>query len=79
MIHLGFENFVWLSSDEILAALHKKAPLFSGYIPESSPLVTDFDAILADALTAKGITQRSLTRPSSRLCWSRSASSNTAS
>jgi outer membrane protein insertion porin family len=55
MIHLGFENFVWLSPDEILAALHKKAPLFAGYLPESSPLVADFDTILAGALAAKGV------------------------
>ena len=58
MIHLGFENFVWLTPSEIQAALHKKAPLFAGYIPESSPLVNAFDAALTEALAAKGITAK---------------------
>ncbi|HEX3571521.1 MAG TPA: POTRA domain-containing protein [Acidobacteriaceae bacterium] len=58
MIHLGFENFVWLSHDEIFAALHKRAPLFNGYIPESSPLVAEFDTALETALAAKGITAK---------------------
>ena len=58
MIHLGFENFVWLSHDEIMTAIHKKAPLFAGYLPESSPLITQLDAVLAEALAAKGITAK---------------------
>lgn len=58
MIHLGFENLLWLSPQEILAALHKKAPLFDGYIPESNPAVAEFDSILAEALAAKGITAK---------------------
>lgn len=58
MIHLGFENFVWLTPSEIQAALHKKAPLFSGYIPESSPLVNAFDVALTEALAAKGVTAK---------------------
>lgn len=58
MIHLGFENFLWLSPQEILAALHQKAPLFDGYIPESSPLVAQFDSLLAEALAGKGITAK---------------------
>lgn len=58
MIHVGFENFVWLSPDEIRAALRKKAPLFAGYIVEASPAVADFDAALAEALAAKGITAK---------------------
>ena len=56
MIHLSFQNFVWLTPAEIQAALRQKAPLFSGYLPESSPLVDTFDATLAQALAAKGVT-----------------------
>ena len=56
MIHLGLENFVWLTPEEIQAALHRKSPLFSGYLPESSPLVDAFDHALSEALAAKGIT-----------------------
>ena len=58
MIHLGFENFVWLTPGEIQAALHNKSPLYSGYLPETSPLVEAFDIALADALATKGITAK---------------------
>jgi len=58
MIHLGFENFVWLTRDELQAVLHKRSSLFAGYLPESSPLVDAFDAALTEALAAKGITAK---------------------
>jgi outer membrane protein assembly factor BamA len=55
MLRAGFENFVWLSRGEIDAALRAKAPLFAGYLPETSPLRDIFDAALTDALAAKGV------------------------
>jgi len=55
MVHVGFENFVWLSHAEIESALQAKSPLFQDYLFENSALLTDFDAALTDALAAKGI------------------------
>jgi len=55
MLRVGFENFVWLSRAEIDTALQAKAPLFAGYLPETSPLKDGFDSALTDALAAKGI------------------------
>jgi outer membrane protein assembly factor BamA len=58
MLHVGFENFIWLSRTEIEDLLHAKSPLFADYLPESSPLADTFNAALTDALAAKGITAR---------------------
>jgi outer membrane protein assembly factor BamA len=58
MLHVGFENFVWLSHAEIEDALHAKSPLFVDYLPESSPLADVFNAALVDALAAKDITAK---------------------
>ena len=58
MLHVGFENFVWLSHTEIEAAIHAKSPLFLDYLPESSPLDDIIDAALTEALAAKGITAK---------------------
>jgi outer membrane protein insertion porin family len=56
MLHVGFENFVWLTHAELEAALQAKAPLFLDYLPENSPVADTFNVALADALAAKGIT-----------------------
>jgi outer membrane protein insertion porin family len=58
MVHVGFENFVWLTHAEIESALHAKAPLFVDYLAETSPLLDDFSAALTLALAAKGITAK---------------------
>lgn len=58
MMHVGFENFVWLSRPEIEAALQAKAPLFLDYLPENSPLLDTFDTVLTAALASKGITAK---------------------
>jgi outer membrane protein insertion porin family len=58
MLHVGFENFGWLSHAEIEDALHAKAPLFLDYLPESSPLEDIFDAALTDLLARKGVTAK---------------------
>jgi outer membrane protein assembly factor BamA len=56
MLHVGFENFVWLTHTEIEDAVHAKSPLFADYLPESSPLQDVVNAALTEALAAKGIT-----------------------
>jgi outer membrane protein assembly factor BamA len=55
MLHVGFENFVWLSHDEIEDAIHGGSPLFAEYLPESSPIADIITAALTKALDAKGI------------------------
>jgi outer membrane protein assembly factor BamA len=55
MLHLGFENFVWLTHAEIEDAIRAKSPLFVDYLPESSPLDDVVRATLTDLLEAKGI------------------------
>ena len=55
MIHTSFANFVWLTHDEIEAAIHAKVPLFFDYLPEDmikEDLIAD---ALTEALAAKGI------------------------
>jgi outer membrane protein assembly factor BamA len=58
MVHVGFQNFAWLTHAEIESALQAKAPLFLDYLPETSPLLDDFSATLTAALAAKGITAK---------------------
>jgi outer membrane protein assembly factor BamA len=58
MLHVGFENFVWLTHAEIDAAMQAKSPLFLDYLPENSPLGDTFDQVLTDELAAKGVTAR---------------------
>lgn len=55
MVHVAFQNFAWLSHEEIEDALQAKAPLFLDYLPENSPLLGTFNAALADALARKGV------------------------
>ena len=55
MLHVGFENLVWLTPEEILAAIRTKSPLFEGYLPEGSPNQDLLKAALTEALAAKGI------------------------
>lgn len=55
MLHLTFENFVWLTPAEIQSALQTKAPLFLGYVPENDQLLNAFNDALTDALARKGI------------------------
>jgi outer membrane protein assembly factor BamA len=56
MLHLGFENFVWLTRPEIDAAIRAKFPLFLGYLPENSPQQAVIKGALTEALAAKGVT-----------------------
>lgn len=58
MLHLTFENFVWLTDAEIVAALQTKSPLYDGYVPENNDLLDAFNAALTDALAKKGVTAK---------------------
>lgn len=58
MLHVVFENFVWLTPAEINAALQAKAPLFDGYVPENNDLLEAFNAALTEALAKKGVTAK---------------------
>jgi outer membrane protein assembly factor BamA len=55
MLHVGFENFVWLTHAEIEDLLRARSPLFLDYLPENSPLVDTFAGAISDALAAKDI------------------------
>jgi outer membrane protein assembly factor BamA len=55
MLHVGFENFIWLTNDEIEAAIKVKSPLFLDYLPEGSAIQDTLKAALSEALTAKGV------------------------
>jgi outer membrane protein insertion porin family len=55
MLHVGFQNMLWLTHDEIEAAIHAKVPLFRDYLPEGSPLEDTIKDALTDALAAKGV------------------------
>jgi outer membrane protein assembly factor BamA len=51
---VGFENFVWLTPDELVAAVHHAAPLFHGALPDAGNQADAINAALAAALAAKG-------------------------
>lgn len=55
LLLVGFENLVWLTPDEIKAAIQAKLPLYDGLLPEGSPLQDDIQHALAAALAAKSI------------------------
>ena len=55
LLPVGFENFVWLTHDEIMAAVRARFPLFNGYLAENSPRQDDMQAALTAALAAKSI------------------------
>ena len=55
MVRVGFENFVWLTPDEITTAIHATAPLFGGYVIESTIQPDGIADALTRALATKGI------------------------
>jgi outer membrane protein insertion porin family len=58
MLPTGFDNFVWLTHDEVEAAIHAKLPLFIDYLTEGSAQADTVAAALTEALAAKGITAK---------------------
>lgn len=55
MLHVAFANFVWLTHEEVEAAIKTRFPLFNDYLPESSPHQDDIKVALTQALAAKSI------------------------
>ena len=56
MLPVGFQNFVWLTQQEIDAAIRARLPLYNGYLPENSPHQDDIKTALTTALAAKSVT-----------------------
>jgi outer membrane protein assembly factor BamA len=52
---VGFENFVWLTPEELAAAIHTAAPLFHGGLPDAGTQADMIGAGLTAALAAKGV------------------------
>lgn len=50
-----FDNFVWLTRDEIQAGLKKELPLFIGVVPEAGELLDDISQALEKLSKEKGI------------------------
>jgi outer membrane protein insertion porin family len=55
MIAVGYENFVWLTPQEIDAAIHAGMPLYFGALQENTVQVDQVNAALVQALAAKGV------------------------
>lgn len=51
----GFENFVWLTQEEITAAIRRKVPLFNGRLPEAGTQADTAAQALTEALVDKRI------------------------
>jgi outer membrane protein insertion porin family len=58
MLHVGFENFLWLNPAEIKEAVRSKSSLYLGYLPENSAIEDPLDVALTEALATKGITAK---------------------
>jgi outer membrane protein assembly factor BamA len=50
-----FDNFVWLSQDEIDARLKKDLPLYNGMAPETGDLLDEIPAVLEGLSKEKGV------------------------
>ncbi len=53
---MHFDNFIWLTDDELRGVVHKVLPLFNGELPESGNSLGQVDAALAAALAQNGVT-----------------------
>lgn len=58
MIAVSYENFVWLTPQEIDAAIHARMPLYFGALQENTPQVDAVAEALTQALAAKGVTAK---------------------
>jgi len=56
LLPVGFENFVWLTHDEVEKAITAKFPLFIDRLQENSAIADDIAAVLRETLAAKGVT-----------------------
>lgn len=55
LLHVGFENFIWLKPADIDTAIRARLPLFNGYLAENSQLGDLVSAQLREALAAKEV------------------------
>lgn len=53
-----FDNFPWLTDEELLAAIRAQLPLFSGTAPETGSLVEQIQHILEQELARVGVSAR---------------------
>jgi outer membrane protein assembly factor BamA len=53
-----FDNFVWLSDDEINARLKKELPLYNGVAPETGALLDEIPGVLEALSKEKGVAVR---------------------
>jgi len=58
LVPVCFENLVWFTDDELLAALQKRVPLFKQSLPESGHLPDEVTAALQSMLTEKHLPGR---------------------
>ena len=57
MLPVSFENFVWLTSDELRSVVHQAFPLFQNELPEDSNQLDTIATALEAALAAKGVAE----------------------
>lgn len=50
-----FDNFVWWTSEELIAQIQSRQPLFDGAAPEGGAMMTEISVILEDLLRARGV------------------------
>ncbi len=55
LLPVGYANFVWLTHEELEAAIRAKIPLYNDYLPENSPREEEIKAVLTAALAAKAV------------------------
>ncbi len=53
-----FDNFPWLTDEELIAALRERLPLFDGRAPESGMMLEAMSRILEQVLAGVGVTAR---------------------
>jgi outer membrane protein assembly factor BamA len=55
MLPVQLDNFVWMSQDELIAALKQRNPFFNGEIPEDGTMGDDIAHQIESVLTDKGV------------------------
>ena len=55
MVRASFQNIVWLTPDELTAAIHAKVPLFHGALPEAGDQIEAVTSALQQTLDAHSV------------------------
>jgi outer membrane protein assembly factor BamA len=58
MLPAGFENFVWLSQEDIAKSVHAKVPLYNGMVMEGTAQLDSVTDVLTAMLKDKGVSAR---------------------